>query len=382
MTTGSVSIETDASVSSRRFGLVALVQFITIVLLICCAGCTRTPQRWEVVTVPTGVHPAAVAPSPQGLLVGGTRNASGTQGPILLLHRFGTWEQIPLHPKSGYGDSATLVQISVSGSKIVAIGNSTGGAHLNPRYTVWVGNFSGLDEQPQGVETFGGEDGGNLNGIVAAPTPIIVGNYSISTSQIGMAVWTNSDALWTRPPLPPEVTGSPGDQTSSAAASSLADATVVVGLAASVGSATPAFHATAWLFRSGAWGRIEFGPANSLALSVSCGTNRCLVSGLIDQKLALWSLAQDGEVASISVPSLAVPLTSHGPRAAVWGSRDIVLSPDEDGRIRAFTYDTSTQSLRKLPDPPEAPEQLAVMGSTVYLLTAPAGRSAVIYSLT
>ncbi|MEO6957734.1 MAG: hypothetical protein ABI137_13405 [Antricoccus sp.] len=377
-------IDGDNPVSPHRIALVTLIQVVAVILILSSAACLRAPTQWAVVTVPSGVHPASLTSSPEGLFVGGTKEVSGRVGPVLLLYRAGVWMQIPLHPKSGYGHSAALVQLSVSGSQIVAIGDVTGGAHLNPRWSIWVGDIAGLDEQPQGMETFGGEDGGNLNGIVAAPTPMIVGNYSISTSQIGVAVWTNSDALWTRPPLPPEVTGSAGDQTSSAATSSLAEATVVVGLAAPVSSATPAFHATAWLFRAGAWRRVEFGPANSAALSVSCGPNRCLVTGLIDQKLALWSLTEDGKITTIAMPPLTVPLTSHGPHTNISGNQGVVISPVEEGQSRAFSYDTRSQSLRKLPDPPAIPEQLAIVGTTVYILTAPQSheRSAAIFSLT
>ena len=85
------------------------------------------------------------------------------------------------------------------GDEVSALGGVRDGAHSNVRWSVWSGTARGLQEFPQGFNTFGGPEAGDLVGIVHPETspdagPVIVGTWS---SRHGL------DAAFLAPPRSP-----------------------------------------------------------------------------------------------------------------------------------------------------------------------------------
>ena len=65
-----------------------------------------------------------------------------------------------------------------------------GGAHANPRWTVWAGSPQRLDEYPQTFETFGGQSAGGLLDIVfTSDGPVIAGSWAAMEGGLDTAVW-------------------------------------------------------------------------------------------------------------------------------------------------------------------------------------------------
>lgn len=141
------------------------------------AGCVQPPPlhvriTWLDVT-PAGVLPAALAASESGLVVAGT-DPSDT-GPSVVT---ATGETVPLVPTEPYATSARIESVTAAGGQLYLIGGRAGGAHGNPRVTVWDGPVAGpVTSRPQEFFTFGGHDAGPLLGtVVLAGKPVIVGS--------------------------------------------------------------------------------------------------------------------------------------------------------------------------------------------------------------
>lgn len=128
------------------------------------------PPLWTLVS-PPGMSSAAMDVTTSGVLVGGAA-LSGPRQPRLEVLRGTSWTKVPISTVAGYGQQATLVHVSMdSAGRIVVIGTATGGAHLNPRWSTFVGNAAGIDEEPQTMTTFGGEDAGGITDVLAGKIP-------------------------------------------------------------------------------------------------------------------------------------------------------------------------------------------------------------------
>jgi hypothetical protein len=249
---------------------------------------------------------------------------SGTRRPRLFRLDRPVPEEIPLMSQSPYGHLAQLVYLATDGTAVAAVGTATGGAHLNPRWTVWRGTLDGVTEQPQGMETFGGWNAGSLDGLALDPTgPLLIGSWSTGSGSIATALWTTSGAIWERDrgAAPLAVTADrPAEPTGIA---TLGGQIVVSGF--DMDGATATLRAGLWIGdRSGHWRRIELSGAgpDSVATGVACRSDGCWVVGRIGGTLALWHV-RDGSAARVAdVPATTVASVGQTPRVAA--SDDLV----------------------------------------------------------
>jgi hypothetical protein len=263
-------------------------------------GCTATPT-WQRVDLPSDFHPASLAAAGNGLLVGGR----GAHGPALLrvtglTHAGG----LDLHPNEPAAADADLIAVTVEGDEVNAIGRWFGGAHSNPRLTLWDGTDSGnqLTSRPQEFFTFGGHDAGNLVGIeLIDGTPTIFGLRSAITGIEGV-VWTRAGHTWTKHVrLDPSLVSNPDRVVSFAALDRLGDLLVVagdqVGLAGGLDQ-RPSLWAGA---PGGPWAQellpipADLPPVAgqlSRATSLACADGAgCWVAGWVRGRPAVWSVS-------------------------------------------------------------------------------------------
>ena len=200
--------------------------------MLAAAGCTvsagATPA-WQRVAPPPNVRAASLASGGDTVLLGG--QAEGH--PVLLrIDGLKTGATVALDPREPPAADADLISVTIDGDDLFAIGRWFGGAHSNPRLTMWDGTISTnvLTSRPQAFFTFGGHDAGNLLGIeVIAGRPVIFGLRSETTGIEGV-VWTRSGTTWTKHVrLDPTLVSSPDRVVSFTALDRLGDHLVVVG---------------------------------------------------------------------------------------------------------------------------------------------------------
>ncbi|WP_067686101.1 hypothetical protein [Nocardia jejuensis] len=187
------------------------------------------------------------------------------------------WRAVPVRPHSGYAFGAELISVGV-GDRLVVLGQAFGGAHSNPRMTVWSGDATGLEEYPQVVEMFGGPHAIAVTGAAAlGGIDLLAGGWDGPGGRYGAAVWTSGDgARWTRHSDDPALSSAPGELTGVAEVTVGPRGFVMVGQTLR-GGATRALQ---WISRDGVtWQRIELPGANALASRVGCDAHGCVVLG-------------------------------------------------------------------------------------------------------
>lgn len=283
--------------------------------------------------------------------------------PTLLVAESGAVREIPLRPESGYGETATLTSVAVSGDQIVAIGGDRGGAHANVRWSTWSGTLDEVVEHEQTFWTFGGQDAGALTAIVSSSDgPMIIGNWG-SRYGLDITVWTVRNDLWTRHDSRGSVLGSTARELiSERAAAVIDDGVIIAGKALDLNGLVP--QAAAWTQQpDGGWQRSDL-PATgtkSGALDLDCGDD-CLIAGVIDGRLAAWTGDgtgwQEVDLPEIEADEESVTLrvfrTDAGWRVAVGDQDQVTVLDPDSGR-------TSTGPSGKLID-------AAGVGTTAYLL--------------
>jgi len=150
----------------------SLVLLIMIMIVSCSSpgppARTETVRElsWSRIALPESVAASSLAAVSEALLVGGRASSGGDQPVLFTVDASGSTRPVPLHPTSPYAKVADLISVATRGDEVVALGVAYGGAHANPRWTVWAGSTQGLDEYPQTFETFGRQSAGGLFDIV------------------------------------------------------------------------------------------------------------------------------------------------------------------------------------------------------------------------
>ena len=268
------------------------------VLLLIAGGCT-TPPAWQRVTLPVDFRPTSLASSRDGLLVGGQRAG----GPALLRVTGTTaGAGFVLDPREPAAEDADVIAVTVDGDELNAIGRWFGGAHSNPRLTLWDGTDSDnlLTSRPQEFWTFGGHDAGNLLGIeLIAGEPVIFGLRSAATGIEGV-VWTRSGHTWTKQVrVDPSLVSNHDRVVGFSALDRFGDLLVVagdeVGLAGGLNQ-----RPSVWVGSpSGPWTQALLPVPSDLppvpgqlsrATSVACTGEGCWVAGWVRGRPAVWSV--------------------------------------------------------------------------------------------
>ena len=236
--------------------------------------------------------------------------------------------------------------LAADGGRLVGVTGISGGAHGNVRWAVWAGDESGLTEQPQTFETFGGVDAGGISGAaVERDGPLVAGSWVSAAAGLDAAVWRPVGQRWIREP-----------STGTALASTRERLVQVSGVATAAGGAVLAgattnlrdgvsVIATVWTARDGTWvsstlpdppdasaqpgghatGRTpESRPGLSTGVeAIGCRGDWCLLAGRASGVLRIWSMqVADGVVSQ----ARALPEASPPPEPDTKPSGGYVLS--------------------------------------------------------
>jgi hypothetical protein len=256
----------------------ALIVVAALALLVGYVGAVPDSPWREVAAPAPGARVLEIVPFGDGVLALGSVPQGNDRAPAAWTTDDGIrWRAVPVRPHSGYAFVAELISAG-TGDRLLVLGQAFGGAHGNPRMTVWSGDAGGLVEYPQVVEMFGGPHAIAVTGAAAlGGTDLLVGGWDGPGGRYGAAVWTSGDgARWQRHSDDPGLTSAPGELTGAADVTVGPPGFVIVGQSLR-GGATQALQ---WISRDGiTWRRIELPGADALASRVGCDMRGCVVLG-------------------------------------------------------------------------------------------------------
>lgn len=341
---------------------------------------------WTPVALPDGVRATSLASAGDDLLVGGVRGADAAgsgqtpedAAPSLLVVRGqsvdGTFALRPADPYAGVAD---LVSVDVEGDEVFAIGTAVGGAHANPRRTVWDGPLAArrLTSRPQEFFTFGGHDAGTLLGTtVVGGTAVIVGSRVGATGLYGL-LWTRKAHTWTPQEPPAELTSTPDREFSFLAFARLGSRLVVtgdeLGLAGGLNQAPAAFVGGV----DGGWRELLLPVPSTLervagqlsrATSVACppAGETCWAAGWVRGRPLAWPVAVPSATAgeAVVLPGEAPAGTDAAALVTIVAGRPLVLTNAATPTAQVGCPD----GWRTLASPTRPVTALAAAGDGVY----------------
>jgi len=271
-----------------------LARLALAVVAVSVAGCTANSagpvlvNGWRSLPMPSiEARVLAVVPDGAGLLVLGSVPGTAGRAPAAWTTTDGlSWQPVPLQPHTVYAYQAELVAVGAAGGHVMALGQAFGGAHSNPRLTVWSGNTSGLVEHQQPFEMFGGPHAIGVNDAAALPgTALLAGQWDGPTGRYGAAVWTSADgATWHRNAEDPALVSAVGEQTSALGAAGGDGGFLVVGDTLHGALLSPLVWTST---DGGTWRRIALptGPVTTdeggaTANRAACDGHGCVVAGI------------------------------------------------------------------------------------------------------
>jgi hypothetical protein len=359
---------------SRRWcaGLVALA-----IVLAACTGKTESgsdgaPLSWTRVDLPAGDEPVLLTPSGTELLIGLRHPGTRVVPRLMTRAADGRSSVVPLQPKSPYAFEAKWHSVTTDGSRILAIGGAPGGAHSNTRWTVWSGSASGLVEQPQSFNTFGGWGAGSVVDAVITPAgQALVGTWGSEQAGLDAAVWLPHGERWIRQSSAGTALESTRELQVGPRSAATAGAGIV--LAGSQLSLVSGVRQQAALWRSTTlnqgWARLELpDPGDrSEAVSAHCTPEACTVAGYVDGQLAMWKVEGSAADRLDGLPPVTV------------GDRDVVPAPidldgrlvqvvGDGGRVRVVSGDGTNWTVHDGTGPTGAVTDAALAGNQLYVL--------------
>ncbi|MFT4108813.1 hypothetical protein, partial [Propionicimonas sp.] len=348
---------------------------------------------WQRVTLPDGARAASLAADGGTLLVGGTIG-SGTGGggqtsdddaPRLFVVRSGSVAgDVALSPADPNAAAASLVSLTVSDGRVYAIGKMVGGAHANPRLTVWDGSAAGgLASHPQEFFTFGGHDAGPLLGTaVVNGRPVIFGSRTSASGTIGL-LWTRTHQTWTQQDAVPALTSSADRELGFGALAQQGERLVVagdeVGLLGGLNQRPAVFVGSV----RGPWTEALLPEPDDLAAvsgqlsratSIACpatGTT-CWAAGWVRGHPVAWPVTTGGATTS-GETTTGSPITLPGDPAA--GTDPVAVATIAAGRPLVFTNAAAPTLQLGCPDgwrdlgaPPAGVSAAAVVEADLYAI--------------
>lgn len=353
----------------RRISQVAGVGALLVAaMLSACTVSDGQPQQldgWQTISLPGAMVPSTIQQRGDWLLIGGqAAQNGGTLTPALakiaVTDEASEPEPVTLTPSTPYGKVAELVSITGSGDQVVAIGVARGGAHSNPRWTIWTGGLDTVADRPQTFETFGGWNAGALLGVaVDAAGPLVVGTWQGKHGLDG-AVWRAEGERWVRQPSPPPLQNTATRQVSPRFVDQQDDGSVtasgsVLDLADGVRQS-----AASWRDTNGSW-TLTLLPdpgRRSEAWSTAC-SQTCWTAGTRDEELAVWSadgLATLPDLPATDTDAAKVLLSADRVIVATSQGETGHLLIGHDGKWRIYT------------SPDGAVQSAALLGSRLYLI--------------
>lgn len=330
---------------------------------------------WTPVALPAGVAVRTLTTMGDRLLVGGLAAGSPPAPVMLTLDAGGASSTVPLTPASGYAFEARWYSVATDGTKIIAIGGATGGAHSNVRWTTWTGTAAGVKEVPQSFYAFGGWGAGDLVDAVTTPGgDALVGSWGGAKAGLDAAVWTESGDVWTRQ----DPAGTALESTATLLVGPRAatrDGAGILVAGSALHLVPGSVNQAAAVWRSAGvdtgWHRVDLDDpgTHSEAVSATCdeaGAGTCVVLGQVEGSLAVWELDGDTPRRQGGIPAIAVGDKDVVPAPVLHGSDAVVVSPDGSRTavlVRASgTWHTST-------GPAGTPAAAAAVGGRLYVAT-------------
>ncbi|MVU82425.1 hypothetical protein GPX89_34990 [Nocardia sp. ET3-3] len=252
---------------------------LVAVLALATACAARTPDSpWRELSLPQ--HDARVlefVPTADGVLALGSIPAPDGRSPAAWTSTDGShWTTIPVRGESAYAKLAELISAG-AGDRTVVLGQAFGGAHSNPRMTIWSGDAHGLTEHPQAMEMFGGPHAIAVSAAAAlGGTDLLIGDWDGPEGRYGAAFWTSANgADWVRHAEDPALSSAPGEQTGASGVTTGPAGFVIVGETLRDNVLRP----VEWTSPDAvAWQRHEMAGTNAVASRVAC-TTACTVLG-------------------------------------------------------------------------------------------------------
>jgi hypothetical protein len=365
-----------------------LVWVIAALASVVLTGCTtgapdgRNQARtvaWHRVHLPAGLAPLTVTRLGHGLLVGAAAQHASSVPRLLLLGHGDGWSRVPLTPTSYYAHRARWKSVITAGHRIYALGQASGGAHGNPRWTAWSGNPRGVREDPQPFDTFGGEGAGVLTGMgFLGRRPVVVGSWTNTTVGLDVSVWTLSGHTWTRHSSAGSALASDHSALNSVrAVVSAAPGLVLAGSVTTLGGGQVGLVPAIWRASAptGSWLRLLL-PADDAgeATGADCDSSSCLVVGYVGTRLALWSVADLTVERDVSLPAVPVGLNTVSLVGRSGPNRATIMTTTR-GRSRLLTKRAAGWT--SAPGPTgTATGWASLSGRTFVVTTRPDGRTA------
>ncbi|MFG1812408.1 hypothetical protein ACGFIF_01475 [Kribbella sp. NPDC049174] len=361
----------------RRLAVAALAGAMAI-LAACSDGRSSTPPvNWTKVDV--GAEPVVLTEHGDQVLVGlRHRGAKVVPELVLLDGDQRTPIAVKPNPASPYAFEAIWYSIAYDGKQLLALGGAAGGAHSNVRWTVWTGSVqTGLVEHPQEFNTFGGQTAGVLYSAVITPGGrALLGSWGGVETGNDAAVWLpESDAKWVRQnPAKTALQSTPSLLVGPSFGTTLGDSIVLVGSQVRLAPNVVAQEAALW--RSAklnqGWHAIALpDPGNrSQAMTASCDPSGCLVSGHVDNKLALWYVQRSGPAKRMAgLPDIAVGDKDKLPRPMVVGDKFVQIVA-QDNKVKVISGHDGSWSVRESTGGPEGPVTDAALTDSgkIYLI--------------
>ncbi|QLY29289.1 hypothetical protein H0264_29005 [Nocardia huaxiensis] len=359
-------------------GWLRVVMAAGLIALAACGGNSPVDADfggWEPVGPPAaGARVLAVTAAGDELLALGSVPGPEGRSPAAWTTGDGRrWEAVTVTPRSGYGVVAELISGGV-GERVVVLGQAFGGAHFNPRMTVWAGDRSALEEFPQSFEQFGGPRAIGVGGAAAfGGTGLLVGAWDGSGGRYGVAVWTSKDgANWVRQADDPALSAGPGEVTGAGGVAAGPGGFVVAGNSIRGVDYQP----LEWVSSDGySWQRIPLsgsGVADRVACAATEQADPCVVVGRtvgVRPQLLCW-------------PTASVYRTGPGGGTldvdqALLRADELLMSIRVDGAARLLTAGRDCTGMREVPLPVRAPRAFVgnLPGGLLLATTDPDGDS-------
>ncbi|KAA9147889.1 hypothetical protein FPZ12_045180 [Amycolatopsis acidicola] len=343
-----------------------------LVAVLVLAACSAPPPEWAELPPPApGARVLAMVPVDGGVLVLGSVPGPEGRAPAAWMTADGRgWRPVALAPHSAYAFQAELASAGAANGQVTVLGQAFGGAHGNPRMTVWSGSTESLTEYPQPFELFGGPHAIAVN---AAAAGLLVGQWDEVSGRYGAAVWTTADGrTWRRQADDPALASAPGEQTSAVGVTSGPSGFLVAGGNQRGADLLP----LAWVSPDGqTWRRLSVPGTGSTAQRAACDANGCVLfgasAGARPQALC-WQVGLDGSVAAPH-PGPAGS-TVDVKQASLGAQAFVTVSADSVARLYSVSRDCA--SWTELPLPAVAPEAyVAAVPAGLLLATTAADRS-------
>ncbi|WP_162958424.1 hypothetical protein [Nocardia yunnanensis] len=336
---------------------------VAVAVLALVTGCAArgTDSPWREFSPPQrDARILEFAPTPGGVLALGSIPAGDARAPAAWTTSDGShWKTVPVHADSPYAHRAELISAGV-GDHTVVLGQAFGGAHANPRMTIWSGDATGLTEHPQGMEMFGGPHAIAVTAAAALRgTDLLVGGWDGPGGRYGAAYWTSADgADWQRHADDPALSSTPGEQTGAAGVATGPDGFVITGETLR----DSALHPITWTSPDGlAWARHELPGSNAVAAQAGCTAHACTIIG--------QSIGTSEQALCWSSPT-AQPVT--GPAATTVDTLQVLATPTRVLSLTALDHVARLDTIA--PDCADRQQiPLPVSTAVARLFTLPAG---------